>query len=499
MRTTGCSRLLAAALLIILLASPILASLQAQAASPLQVRGGRDRREVAIDTIRFVIEGLKQLRDYLSKQNVPPEALTALDMAVKNLESTIQVLRETGDVGAADAALKISSRQSGEAARAGPREKGEEGVTLRRAIERAQERAAELASEVNELKNQILKQELTGMLQRAEGLLGQALQALSNNDVDRAARLLGEAVDILGRVNSQLAMARGEERLSRAGEELRQRLESQVAGLRGRMAELRGEMSRRGLPDTLTGPLTGLLDEAGRLLEQAEAALKAGDANTAVSLVGKATALINEVAAKLKVLVEAFRRVEDIIERVLEKISEVRGEAGRAGLPPDTLQRVNQLLEEAASLVNRARAAASRGEFSEAHAYLARAQAAVNQAEALVKSGREGRSEKRGDSGKTGVQLEVEVEGRSIRVKIENVGSIPITIISIRVTDASGNVVSVEWGKGCTGTIQPGDKIKCVGTGNFRAGSPYTITVQYKPADTDKTETVTATSTAKRG
>lgn len=440
----------------------------------------RDKREVAVDTIGRVIEGLKKVREFLSTTKDLPEVLSAIDAAVKNLEATVQILKETGDVKAAEASLKSSSRNSEAVTKAAPKEdRTEENERLQQAIKRARERARELAEDVAKLESTTLRSRLMAEIDRARSILDEALDAVKKGDTERAAQLLGDARKILGNVNSEIAAARTEEKTGKLKEQFTERVQKQISELKRQIIELEKKISKSSLPDTLSKELFEKLGEARNLLNEADAAAAKGNIDPSISNIGKALAIVNQVEARLKVLLKETEKINESIEEVEEKIDETRKEAQKRNLPNSTMVKVNQLLDEASSLLKKAKEAVAKGSFSEAHSFVAKAQGSVNQAESVVRSGQKGRAE----SKEMKVEVEAEIEGNTIKVEIENEGGQAITITDLKLRDTDGKEVKVDWTRNCKVTLDAEEELKCRGRGEFKASQTYQLIVAVKRAD----------------
>jgi hypothetical protein len=196
---------------------------------------------------------------------------------------------------------------------------------------------------------------------------------------------------------------------------------------------------------------------------------------------------MNQVEAKLKIATKELGKIDESIEKVMEDIAHVKKKLDEKSLPSDIVDKVKVLLDEASALVKDVQQALSRGDFDQVNPLLAKAMAAIKRAEDQIKAG----GKETHELEEKAVDVEAEVKGKTIKVKIENEGSEAITILSIRVVDSQGSEVKTEWSTQHRGTLLKDEDLEVRGTCEFLTGQDYKLVIEIKGASDPETFTMT--------
>ncbi|MEM4311519.1 MAG: hypothetical protein QXX95_03940 [Nitrososphaerales archaeon] len=474
--------------MIILLITGLAFPLEELLAQPSQIsQEEKDRTKVALETLKQVIEGLKKVREFLSTRDIPSEVLSVLDSAIKNLESVTQILKSTGDLKATEAALKDSSKTQEVLSKKAIREEEKEAErdAMQRAIQRALERADELNEEVSKIENSTLRVKLSKDVEKAKDLLNQASDFLSKGEVNEAAKVLGNARDILGKVNSELNKEKAQEKLANIKKSLKEKITEKISDkiseLRKDLAELQDKLLERIAKSPLKklNEMLQRLEEANKLLDEAEKALKNQEIDAAFSTIGKVEALIKEVKDNLNKIEKFFEKSDEKMMKIINKIEELKKKLQDKALSEEVIAEANKLLDNILSLVEEAQKALEKGEIEEANSILNKAEALINQVEKLISK----EKKEKGEIAFNNYQAELEIKGKKIKIEIENEGEEALTILSIKILDKEGKEVIVEWKKDCRITLEKGEELKCEGTGNFKKGQSYQALIDVRKAD----------------
>jgi len=394
-----------------------------------------EKKEVALETLNKVMEGLKELKNYLLEKGLDSKIISQLNLTLANLDKTYKILKERGDIKAAEVAL-INSFNSLKSIKV---EEEKEGRGLEFAINLQIKRSEELMEEVKNLKDSNEKEKLIKILLEVKDLLDKAKENLNKGDLNYVAKILANSSKYLGNVNSEI----NKKRMLEKFEGLRGEIEEKIFEIKGNLREIKDEVLKK--REIFKEDLLKDLESLDNLLKETENDTKSLRIELALRKMGESIDLYQKLKKKFEETKEDYEELRENLEKLTEKVK------GRKDLPIEIKNLINSTREEL-----------FKGNIDEAKEKFKRTKDMLRKLEGDYK-------------------VEVEIEGKRMKLLLENKGD-AITILNIRVLKENEEL-PLKWEKSCLITLYKEEEIKCDALGDFKAKEIYTIYIDLKRAD----------------
>ncbi|GBC75274.1 hypothetical protein HRbin06_00591 [archaeon HR06] len=394
-----------------------------------------EKKEVALETLNKVMEGLKELKDYLLERGLDSKIISKINLTLTNLDKTYKILKERGDIKAAEAALISSFSSLKNLKVEGEREERGLEFTINLQIKRSEE----LMEEVKNLKDPIEKEKLSKILLEAKELLDKAKENLNKGDLNYVAKILANSSKYLGNVNSEINNKRMSEKLGK----LRDKIEEKIFEIKGNLRKIKDEVLKK--REIFKEDLIKDLENLDNLLKEIENDTKNLRIELALRKMGESIDLYERLKKKFEDTKESYEDLKENLDKLIEEVKK------RKDLP-----------KEIKSLINSTREELFKGDIDKAKENFKRTKDMLRKLYGDYK-------------------VEVKIEGKRMKLFLENEGD-AITILGIRVLKENKEF-PLKWEKSCLITLYKEEEIECEAIGDFKAKEIYTIYIDLKRAN----------------